>query len=318
MSSGISDASAPAAVATASPRAAWLRPSDLFVIGLPAWLGVLLALQRPARGSAAFDACAAYLAVAMFGIACRYFGAHSERRVLRLSAHWYVVPTLWVTYWSLNPVVDLAAPVPFDRILQATDLALFGTHPAVALQRFAHPWFTEIALYAYSAFFLWQVGLGVVLYRRGNGDFDDYVLTAVLFYVLSFASYAVNPAIGPRFALAESFSGPLSGPLIGTGLAQSFNDVPMLRDCFPSGHTGLTLLTLFWALRKRAYRFFWVMLPCALLLIFSTLYCRFHYAIDLLAALPFSAGILALQAWIQSLRPGAALLPGPRSGRLAP
>jgi membrane-associated phospholipid phosphatase len=87
--------------------------------------------------------------------------------------------------------------------------------------------------------------------------------------------------------------------------------VAMLRDCFPSGHTGLTLLVLTRALTKKAYTFFWIMLPFALLLFVSTVYCRFHYVTDLLAAFPFVAGVLIVDAFCRRALPRGVTLAWP-------
>ena len=53
-------------------------------------------------------------------------------------------------------------------------------------------------------------------------------------------------------------------------------------DCFPSGHTELTLLAL-WGSRmvsKRLFRIYFLYTP---LIIFATVYLRYHYTVDVLA-----------------------------------
>src|SRR5690606_9915198 len=60
------------------------------------------------------------------------------------------------------------------------------------------------------------------------------------------------------------------------------------RDCFPSGHTGIALLVLGYSWRE-ARRFFWIALPVLICLILGTLAGRFHYGVDLLAAVPLTA-----------------------------
>src|SRR5881398_3249891 len=66
-----------------------------------------------------------------------------------------------------------------------------------------------------------------------------------------------------------------------------------MRDCFPSGHTATTLLVLTFAYRH-ARRFFWAILPVGVLLIAATVICRFHYGIDLLAAVPLCVFAVAV------------------------
>src|SRR5258708_39439092 len=79
-----------------------------------------------------------------------------------------------------------------------------------------------------------------------------------------------------------------------------FRNTPFFRDCSPSGHTAGTLLALAFTSRKlRGY--FFVALPVGVLCICATVLCRFHYAIDVLCALP-------LTLW--SMRGARALDPG--------
>jgi membrane-associated phospholipid phosphatase len=76
--------------------------------------------------------------------------------------------------------------------------------------------------------------------------------------------------------------GIIAGPLF-----QAFLKSPFTRDCFPSGHTCLTLMVLIDAWRH-ARRFFWFVLPAGILLFISTIGLRFHYGVDLLAAVPLA------------------------------
>ncbi|MFY0567434.1 phosphatase PAP2 family protein [Archangium lansingense] len=65
------------------------------------------------------------------------------------------------------------------------------------------------------------------------------------------------------------------------------------RDCFPSGHTGTTLLVFVYAWRFSP-RFFRVMVLPGLGLIAATLVGRFHYATDLLCSVPLVMVVVGL------------------------
>ena len=66
------------------------------------------------------------------------------------------------------------------------------------------------------------------------------------------------------------------------------------RDCFPSGHTEIPLITLWLAYRFKR-RLFWVYLPIVMGLVCSTVYLRYHYVIDVIAGMAL-AGIVILLA----------------------
>jgi membrane-associated phospholipid phosphatase len=80
------------------------------------------------------------------------------------------------------------------------------------------------------------------------------------------------------------------------------------RDCVPSGHTGVTLTMLIFAYRYQR-TFFWIILPVGTGLIFGTLVGRFHYAIDLLCAVPLVVACASAAALIARYRPAARPVP---------
>jgi membrane-associated phospholipid phosphatase len=292
-----------------------LRISDLFAISVPMLFGLVL-LSNADRVIDGYAEAAALIGAAIFSFACRAWATRSKHLLAQITGNFYVMVPLWVLYSRLNPLIDLLSPVPYDRDLQALDHFLFGMQPSVWMERFHHPWLTELLFWCYTAFFFWQLALGVVLFaRKEKSAFNDYILTVLVFYILSDVMYVLVPAIGPRFALADQYSVPLQGVWYAETLRHTFAVNPMLRDCFPSGHTGLTLLVMFHALHKRAHLFFAVMLPFGLLLIVSTVYCRFHYVIDLVCAIPFTTGIYMLQTYLRRALPEGLAIPVPRRAR---
>jgi len=63
------------------------------------------------------------------------------------------------------------------------------------------------------------------------------------------------------------------------------------RDAFPSGHTGVALTALYLAYRynKTLFRIY---LPVVGLLLFSTVYCRYHYVVDVIAGVILAAAAI--------------------------
>lgn len=55
-----------------------------------------------------------------------------------------------------------------------------------------------------------------------------------------------------------------------------------MRDAFPSGHVSAALLSVHYMFRFTP-RLAWCALPAVSLMIFATLYLRYHYAADILA-----------------------------------
>jgi membrane-associated phospholipid phosphatase len=110
---------------------------------------------------------------------------------------------------------------------------------------------------------------------------------------VNYFCYALVPAIGPRYFLFHAFPGPLQGLWLTPFLDSVMRTPPFARDCFPSGHTGTTLLVLVYAFRFSP-RVFRVMLLPGLGLILATLVGRFHYLTDLMCAVPLVTVVVSL------------------------
>jgi len=62
------------------------------------------------------------------------------------------------------------------------------------------------------------------------------------------------------------------------------------RDVFPSGHTMMTAIVMYLSVKFKS-KAKWFLVVCGTLLIFSTVYLRYHYVIDVIGGLlcvPFS------------------------------
>jgi len=107
-------------------------------------------------------------------------------------------------------------------------------------------------------------------------------------YGLAFMGYTFLPAAGPHVYLA--FKTPLHGWLLDWTLG-TVNRGSNSMDVFPSVHVAASLYLLAFDWKHWRRRFWWVLLPC-LMLCFATVYLRFHYFVDLLAAV-----MVALAGW---------------------
>lgn len=120
-------------------------------------------------------------------------------------------------------------------------------------------------------------------------------------FYLCFVGYILVPAAGPRYALAEAYRMPLEGTAI-TDFIRSFVATAenLQWDCFPSGHTAVTLVVLWYAFREER-TVSCLLLPIAVLLLISTIYCRYHYVIDLIAGAALAAVSVLLADWLEYL-----------------
>lgn len=235
------------------------------------------------------------------GLASKY----PKRRVFDVLASFWMLPCVIAGHFALEPLVDALHPRLLDPVLARADLRIFGAHPSVVLGELAGPVLTELLLICYYSYFVGPVVLALVLFFRGRREhYEEYQLALALFFFSNFAFYAAVPAIGPRYYLAGVFDAPLQGLLLTPYLDALMRTTVFARDCFPSGHTGVTLTMLVFAWRYQR-RYFWIVLPVGTGLILGTLVGRFHYGIDLMAAVPLVVACASAAAFITRYRPGA-------------
>jgi PAP2 superfamily len=261
------------------------KPVDILMLATFSACAVCAAVGR--SGSWEF-ASAVFIVLALAPIALRSAVCYWRAIPLRLFVDlgWPVIAVI-LAYGNLDPVADCFHLPLADARLQAIDEHLFGTQLSVAIAPHVGPLASDLLMLCYASYYLWPFLLGVFLYAlRGQEAFDRWCVVILSGIFLNYICYVAVPAVGPRFAQVADFHAPVAGA-IGGPMFEAFLHSPYKRDCFPSGHTAAALLVLYHAYRHLRSYFWFALLPC-LGLIFATVALRFHYGIDLLAAVPFA------------------------------
>ncbi|MEW6126294.1 MAG: phosphatase PAP2 family protein [Acidobacteriota bacterium] len=207
---------------------------------------------------------------------------------------WYAVPFIPTTFKELEYLIPRLHPRDFDWQLAAIDYRVFGVHPTIWLERLHVPLLTEIFQIVYATYYFYPVILGVVLWLRGDFErFHFWVFILMCGFYLSYLGYIAVPAIGPRFILADQQSLPLSGVWLFDTIRGTLDRAEgITRDCFPSGHTEITLLVLFYAWKFHRRTFQWMWLPLFAIIV-STVYLRYHYVVDVVAGVVAALLVIA-------------------------
>jgi len=234
-----------------------------------------------------------------FGIS--YLESISDNKFWRIVHYWYIAPIILVTFRQLFFMVKPIRVLDYDDWFIIIDRWMFGTDPTHFLYQFSHPVLTEILQIVYGSFYLLPIILGLSLLKKDRYVALDFALFSVIYgFYLSYLGYFTLPGIGPRFTLHdfETINQLLPGLFLTNHLREMTNTgegIPfgtlnpaetVQRDVFPSGHTMITLIVMYLAvkLRSRSRNFF---IPIGILLIFSTVYLWYHYVIDLIGGLVF-------------------------------
>lgn len=238
-----------------------------------------------------------------------YFVSHYEKKPESIKTHrsfsrflrfWYPCFMVLICFKEIYLIMISLDHGLFDSQLISIDYWMFGVNPTEFLSRFTNPYAVEFFQIIYGLFYVMIIIYGMELYLWHRYNELKYVTFVIFFgFYLSFIGYIIVPAIGPRFTLhnfhninlelpgiffaekirylidiGESIPGNVSNP---EDFAQ--------RDAFPSGHTILMILIAYLSHKIKSKSFYFY-LPFTILMIFSTVYLRYHYVIDLIAAVP--------------------------------
>ncbi|MBD3223094.1 MAG: phosphatase PAP2 family protein [Caldithrix sp.] len=210
----------------------------------------------------------------------------------------------WLRYWNplifipanfyeLHFIVPAISNVSMDQLLQNWDFILFGLHPTLWVEQFNHPILTEYLQLCYTLFYFLPLILAIKLYRRNElHEFDYFSFIIVCGFYLSYLGYFLIPALGPRIFMHDLYSAPLGGVFLAEELRTTLEILETRQyDVFPSGHTIVTLLTMFYAMRYYR-RYGNLLLIIGSSLIVSTVYLRYHYVVDIIAGLFVAVALL--------------------------
>lgn len=214
---------------------------------------------------------------------------------------WYLAPMIFITFKQLYFMVHPIHPTDYDELLIKIDRFLLGVDPTHWLYQFSHPIITEILQIVYTSFYLLPIIVGIDLLK--NRRFEEFEFAAFLIvygFFLSYLGYFSLPAVGPRFTLHDFYNidKELPGLFLTPYLREFVNigeSIPngtinphllVQRDVFPSGHTQMTLLTMYATIKFNTKTRYFI-IPIGTLLIISTVYLRYHYVIDVIAGAIF-------------------------------
>jgi membrane-associated phospholipid phosphatase len=188
----------------------------------------------------------------------------------------------------------------YDSYLINADYFIFGLNPTQYLKSFSNPFLTEILQIVYGLFYAMPVIYALELYLWHRYEELKYAMFVIFFgFYLSFIGYVMIPAIGPRFTLHDFhlMDTELPGLFIADKIRDFINfgesipkNIPnpqdfAQRDAFPSGHTIIIILITYLSHKIKSNSFYFY-LPFSMLMIFSTVYLRYHYVVDLIGGIP--------------------------------
>ena len=172
---------------------------------------------------------------------------------------------------------------------------------------------SEVMYAAYFSYYVMIFGVGLALFIRQRQQFFHYLSVISFVFYVCYLIYTFAPVIGPRvfdrriasYALPAEVQ-PDVIPEIPAALQAGpfFRIMAVLYDvfeapgaAFPSSHVAVALATLYFTFRYlpriRVIHTIVVVLLCV-----ATIYCRYHYAVDVIAGIATAVVLVPLGNWL--------------------
>ena len=255
-------------------------PYDWVAIGYLALTGVLILIfyKNVARWYFYLIARVLYIT----GIVLLTFTDESTLFPLRFLRDWYPLSTIALFYFEMGKLTQMVFQRYFDDTVIRWEKWVFKGMPSLDLSsRFPSVLLSETLHLCYFSYYIIAVFLAAWLYFSGRiGPFQETVFAETLTFNLSLLCYPFLPTTGPRY-LFEKIQGPLSKGFFFKLTHAIVSRGSSKGTAFPSSHVSLSVIVLLYALRYDSIAFL-ILLPMCVGLTLSTIYGRFHYAIDAL------------------------------------
>jgi len=227
--------------------------------------------------------------------------------VISFLRHFYPVIFYVGFYRETGELNHMFTPAYLDPVFVKLEQALFGGQPSVEFMPTLPWWPVSELLYAsYFSYYVMIVGVGVALYCRDRRQFFHYVSVVSFVFYVCYLIYIFTPVMGPR-VFHRSINGYELPPDVqpetvvefpaAVQAGWFFRVMGWIYDtfeapgaAFPSSHVTVAITTAWFSFRylPRIRHFHLLMV---ILLCISTVYGRYHYAVDVLAG-AMTAGIL--------------------------
>jgi membrane-associated phospholipid phosphatase len=235
-------------------------------------------------------------------------------RVLDFLRHFYPVLLYAFLYRETGELHPMFISGYLDPIFLRLEASVFGMQPSLTFMQNLPYWpVSEIFYASYFSYYVMIVGVGLALFRRNRPQFFHCVSVVSFVFYVCYLIYVFTPVMGPRilhraisgYALpAEARPETVPGFPAAIQAGLFFRIMDWIYDhfeapgaAFPSSHVAVAITTVYFSFRYlRRIRF--LHLGIAVLLCLSTVYCRYHYVVDVVGGMATAAVLVPLGNWL--------------------
>jgi membrane-associated phospholipid phosphatase len=170
-----------------------------------------------------------------------------------------------------------------DEFLSNLDQNIFKFQPSIEFSKhFNSLFFSELFYFGYFCYYLLPLVVLGILYKFLPQKIEEFGFILISSFLLYYFIFIIIPAEGPQFyfTFPDNYieAQGIFGNLV--KLIQKNGEAP--TAAFPSSHVGISWIVIFWLFQnfRKSVKYF---LPFVILLMFSTVYIKAHYFVDVVA-----------------------------------
>lgn len=236
-------------------------------------------------------------------------------RGLDFLRHFYPVLLYTAFFRETGAVNRIFFTEYLDPIVIQWEQSLFGSQPAVwFMEKLPYLWISEIFYASYFSYYAMITGVGIALYTRDRRQFFHYVSVVSFLFYVCYLVYDVVPVIGPRvffgeiegyqlpeavrqFAITNTYPAAVQSGVFYHLMAWIYRVFESPGAALPSSHVAVAICTVYFSFRYLP-RIRHLHLVIAILLCGSTVYCRYHYVVDVFVGILTAGLVIPLGNWL--------------------
>ncbi len=222
--------------------------------------------------------------------------AFSEKMIFLAQVVLLVAVMLSIYEWVGKVDFYVGGMKRFDKIAHDIDLMIFGINPALYIQQFTSLWpliwqhsFYDLLMMSYFLYFFLPFVIMLTFFVSAQEEEKFFIgritMSYIIMFLINFSFYLIIPISGPIDYLHDLYPSPLPFGHVSGFLFKIIADFRNnFIDCFPSGHAGASLLSLFWAFRLNLI-IKWGIALVTVFILMAVFMLRFHYFIDVFCSI---------------------------------
>ena len=170
-----------------------------------------------------------------------------------------------------------------DEFLSNLDQNIFKFQPSIEFSKhFNSLFFSELFYFGYFCYYLLPLVVFGISYQFSPQKIAAFGFILITSFLLYYFIFIIIPAEGPQFYFPFPENSIEAKGIFGNAikLIQKNGEAP--TAAFPSSHVGISWIVIFWLYQnfRKSVKYF---LPFVILLMFSTVYIKAHYFVDVVA-----------------------------------